>query len=326
MSLEEMITVIVPVYNVEKYLKKSINSIRNQTHTNLEIIIVDDGSTDGSGVLCDKFAKDDKRIRVIHKKNGGLSDARNCGIDLASGNLISFIDSDDYIRENMIEKLYTNLVNNSADISACGYEMVYPEYAVTICEGDGVQVYSSEEAFKMLLHKKNLGVIACNKLYKKRLFQSIRYPFGKSFEDISTTYKLLAVSDKIVYDPVPLYFYVQRLDSINGINFKSKHFNEKNYDMETAVDELLSYVNCYKEYLSPDIRIGCLEYYLRVLNQEIIYSVKNERVYKKAKNLSRDIIKDVIKVKYLSKIKKCQIVMFDKNYFLYRFFVRLLKR
>ena len=100
-----MITVVVPVYNVKEYLEKSVGSIRNQTYKNLEIILVDDGSTDGSRELCDKFAGDDKRIRVIHKKNGGLSDARNCGIDNASGEFISFIDSDDYISENMIEKL-----------------------------------------------------------------------------------------------------------------------------------------------------------------------------------------------------------------------------
>ena len=321
-----MITVVVPVYNVKEYLEKSVGSIRNQTYKNLEIILVDDGSTDGSRELCDKFAGDDKRIRVIHKKNGGLSDARNCGIDNASGEFISFIDSDDYISENMIEKLYMNLISNSADISACGYKMVYPDHVVTICEGEKIQVYSTEESFKFLLHKNNFGVVAWNKLYKRRLLQEIRYPLGKHFEDINTTYKILAVSNKVVYDPAPLYFYMQRSDSINGVNFKSGHFNSRNYDMETAADELISYVYQNQKYLSPDIRIGCLEYYLRVLNQEIIYSVKNERVYKKAKDLSKDMIKDIIKAEYLGKMKKCQMILFDKCYFFYKIFIKLLKR
>lgn len=166
----EKISVIVPVYNVEQYLERCVDSIINQTYTNLEIILVNDGSTDNSGKLCDELAKKDERIRVIHKENGGLSDARNRGIEEAESDLVGFIDSDDYIDNDMYEILLKNLNNTDADLSMCALYDVYnntPEAQVTNKE---TWKLSSEQAIKMVMEAKILSVTAVNKLYRKSLF------------------------------------------------------------------------------------------------------------------------------------------------------------
>ena len=120
-----LVSIIVPVYNVEKYLERCLDSLINQTLKDIEIILVDDGSTDDSGNICDKYAKKDKRIKVIHKENGGLSDARNIGLSIANGRYLQFVDSDDFIHKQMIEILYNTIINNNADISICDFDKVY---------------------------------------------------------------------------------------------------------------------------------------------------------------------------------------------------------
>ena len=127
-----VISVIVPVYNVEKYLTNCVNSIIKQTYEELEIILINDGSSDNSGIICDDFSKKDNRIKVIHKENGGLSDARNVGIDIATGELITFIDSDDYISKNMLEKLYNALIGTMSDIAVCGTTLITDEYKIKL--------------------------------------------------------------------------------------------------------------------------------------------------------------------------------------------------
>ena len=165
---EELISVIVPVYNVEKYLEKCIDSIINQTYQNLEIILVDDGSTDGSGKICDEYSRKDNRIKVIHKENGGLSDARNIGIKNANGGLIGFIDSDDYITENMFEVLQKDLRKYNADISSCDIQNVNEageclKIIRVSTEGQTSKVFEREEALKLLLED-TIKSYAWNKL------------------------------------------------------------------------------------------------------------------------------------------------------------------
>ena len=179
------ISIIVPVYNVEKYLEKCVKSILNQTFTDFELILVDDGTPDSSGVICDQFAEKDERIKVIHKKNGGLSDARNTGIEVAKGEYIGFVDSDDYIAEDMYELLYTNIVNEEADLSICGIYDVYEnkEAQKRIRQ---YMILNKFEAIKVILEAKIVSVHAVNKLYKKELFTHVRYPVGKITEDCSS--------------------------------------------------------------------------------------------------------------------------------------------
>lgn len=216
---EELISVIVPVYNVEKYLSKCIESLQNQTYKNLEIILVDDGATDDSGKICDEYAKKDNRIKVIHKKNGGLSDARNVGINSANGNYIQFIDSDDYIDLDMIELLYNNVKKYNADISMCSHYILTEEE----CTAEGtneLSVYSRVEVLKEILLDEKVRSYAWNKLFAKKLFDEIRFPKGKVFEDILTIPKLFEKAEKVVLDDVSKYYYRQRKGSILHVQTK----------------------------------------------------------------------------------------------------------
>ena len=221
----EKISVIVPVYNVEQYLERCVDSIINQTYTNLEIILVNDGSTDSSGKLCDELAKKDKRIRVIHKENGGLSDARNRGVDEAESDLVGFIDSDDYIDRDMYEILLKNLNNTDADLSMCALYDVYnntPEAQVTNKE---TWELSSEQAIKMVMEAKILSVTAVNKLYRKSLFSDLKFEVGKIAEDAFIMIKLLDKCEKIVATNEKKYYYVHRENSITTQKFTIKFLN-----------------------------------------------------------------------------------------------------
>ena len=221
----EKISVIVPVYNVEQYLERCVDSIINQTYTNLEIILVNDGSTDNSGKLCDELAKKDERIRVIHKENGGLSDARNRGIDESESDLVGFIDSDDYIDSDMYEVLLKNLNDTDADLSMCALYDVYnntPEAQVT---NKGTWKLSSEQAIKMVMEAKILSVTAVNKLYRKSLFTDLKFEVGKIAEDAFIMIKLLDKCEKIVATNEKKYYYVHRENSITTQKFSTKFLN-----------------------------------------------------------------------------------------------------
>ncbi|MBS4212689.1 glycosyltransferase [Neobacillus rhizophilus] len=227
--MKEKISVIVPVYNVEKYLSKCINSIINQTYTNLEIILVDDGSTDNSGDICDCYASKDTRIKVIHKENGGLSDARNMGLGVATGGYVNFIDSDDYIHEKFHEVLMKLISSHNADIAQCDYLKIYEETDPEISDignnqFEKVTVLNNIEALNQLYNNLIKGVV-WNKLYKRDLFKDIRFPKGKIHEDDFTTYKLLFNSNKIIITSYQLYYYLQRSNSIMGSKFNAKHLD-----------------------------------------------------------------------------------------------------
>lgn len=226
----EWISVIVPVYNVRPYLKRCIDSIIAQTYSDLEILLVDDGSTDGSGELCDAYARQDARVQVIHKKNGGLSDARNCGIEHAKGRYFCFVDSDDGIAPQMIEVLYRNLVNTGADVSAAALKHFSTEELPAAEDAlKKVQYMTGKEALRSILQSEELGDFAVNKLYKRDLFENVRYPLGRMMEDQGTTYKLLDKCQGVAYCPVPLYFYYQRPDSI--LHKRTKKFYADKWDM-----------------------------------------------------------------------------------------------
>ena len=224
---EEKISVIIPIYNVENYLERCLDTVINQTYKMLEIILVDDGSKDSSGKICDAYADKDERIVVIHKENGGLSDARNVGIKKASGKYIALIDSDDFIDKKMLEILIKNLKETKADISICAYKLFYNDKVKIIQnskENIKYTIYNKREALKQLLSADDTKITnhAWNKLYKKELFNKIYYPKGRNFEDIGTTYKLFDKSNLIVYTNYIGYYYYQRDNSITGnINLKS---------------------------------------------------------------------------------------------------------
>lgn len=210
---DKIISVIVPVYNIKDYIEKCIESLISQTYRNIEIILVDDGSTDGSGDICDKYAEIDKRITVLHKENGGLSDARNYGIDRAHGSLLAFVDGDDWLHPQMYELMTSVMESNTADIVTCWYEQLNEDFAR--------QRYRQEElSLKILTGAEALSdieiplVVAWNKLYKKEIFSSIRYPKGRLHEDEYAIHRILYQCNIVVVIDKPLYFYTIRSDSI----------------------------------------------------------------------------------------------------------------
>lgn len=219
------ISIIVPVYNVEKYLEKCIDSILNQTFTDLEILLIDDGSKDKSGEICDRYAKKDDRIRVIHKDNGGLSSARNCGIEHASSPYLGFVDSDDYIKKDMYEVLYDEIQKDNFDIAMCDLFHCYEDKIVKSDKKEEKLILNSEQAIKMVMEAKKTSVTAVNKLYKKEIFDSIRYPEGKLSEDAFVIVEILMKAKKIVFTSRQEYYYVHRKNSITTSKFKEKDLN-----------------------------------------------------------------------------------------------------
>lgn len=224
MNENPLISVIVPIYNVEKYIDKCIGSIVNQKYKNLEIILVDDGSTDNCPTLCDEWSKRDSRIVVIHKENGGLSDARNAGMDIMSGEYVSFVDGDDYVNERYIEVLYNNLVKYGADVSQVSFnkEEVYSENEIRVEALDASVACKNFYISKM----PQMMISSCAKLFKTDLISNQRFPKGRNFEDQFFTPRVVYFSHKIVMSNERLYNYINRQDSITHIPFNAKKIED----------------------------------------------------------------------------------------------------
>jgi glycosyltransferase involved in cell wall biosynthesis len=218
---DELISIIVPIYNVEKYLRRCIESVIRQSHTNFELILVDDGSPDTSGAICDEFAARDDRIVVVHQVNTGLSDARNLGITLAKGEYITFIDSDDWIHEDYLRHLHNVLLNTNCGISCCGHLRVSGDLSLWRPEKDEIRILSNEEAIAELFTVNHVqAVVAWGKLYRATLFEGIRYPPRKLHEDQFTTFRLLYKAGTVAFGQMPYYFYFQHPDSLIGKGFR----------------------------------------------------------------------------------------------------------
>ena len=216
MELDEkqLISVIVPVYNVEKYLRQCLNSVVGQTYKNLEIIVVDDGSTDGSGTICDEYTKD-KRIKVFHTENKGLSAARNLGLDHATGDWIGFVDSDDWIEPDMYEVLLNKAIETGADVVECGF---YREYKKTIEESHrNNRIFDSSQSIESLL-RGEISNAVWNKLWKNNCYINIRFPLERIHEDVATIYKVFLESKRICTAPVCKYHYIKREGSISNLH------------------------------------------------------------------------------------------------------------
>ena len=219
MSSQYIISVIVPIYKVEKYLRKCIDSIITQTYKNLEIFLVDDGSPDNCGAICDEYARKDERIKVIHKENGGLSSARNAALDVATGDFIMFVDSDDWVEPEFCEKALYTAIRNNVQIVAFGYNNVYTrDGKIQKRATDKPRIVPSTEAIRHLILKDEVIFnFAWNKIYKRTLFDEIRYPVGMTYEDNAVTYLVIHYADNIFVSNDILYNYVRRKESISGV-------------------------------------------------------------------------------------------------------------
>ena len=235
-----LISVVIPVYNVEDYVRKCIVSVINQTYSNLEILVIDDGSTDHSGQICDELAATDSRICVFHTSNGGLSAARNVGIDHATGFFIAFVDSDDWIEPDMYQFLYQQIIEYDADISVCSHY---------IDKGNDIRckrkvnypiVCNRDEAMNMLMTDKILHNYAWDKLYKRSLFEGLHYPEGILYEDIAFTYKVMYRTQRVLVYALPKYHYTVRPGSIvsarYAVNRNYFYFNSE-YQLMTFMVE-----------------------------------------------------------------------------------------
>ena len=231
-----MISVIVPVYNVEKYLERCVKSIAAQTYKDLEILLIDDGSTDKSGKMCDDFQQTDSRIKAFHKQNGGLSDARNYGIEHSAGEFISFVDSDDYIDEKMLETLHRLITENDADLAVCSAMDVFEGKEVTQVKEIKEFNLNKVESYKYMLRGDGIPS-ACNKLYKRQTVGNVRFPVGKLYEDGFFTPQILKRVEKTAVTSKPMYYYFRRADSIT-----TKPFRKGDLDVIEAYDKCVKQV------------------------------------------------------------------------------------
>ncbi len=324
---QELITIIVPIYNVENFLKKCLDSIIMQTYNKLEIILIDDGSNDKSGFICDEYAKKDKRIRVIHQANKGLSEARNRGIELSNGKYIGFVDSDDYISKDMYKTLYYNIKSYNADISICKYKYIKKDCICTFDNIDNIEIYGNYNAIKILLDNNNKIITdhMWNKLYKKELFNNIKFPCNKNYEDVAIQYKLINLSNKIVYTPSCLYAYCERRQSIlNNTNEILIH-NKIDFN-EMRAKFLLNKYPLLKNEIQKNLFICYLTSFCDISktnNRDIIYNDYFSNKYKKMVCLKKKInFKELnLKLKliyYLLIINKKLFLFFYHNIFLFK--------
>ncbi len=234
------ISVIVPVYKVEAYLHRCVDSILAQSYSDFELILVDDGSTDQSGALCDAYAEQDERVRVIHQQNQGQAAARNHALDIATGEYIAFVDSDDYIHPRTYEILMRNMMEHQATISVGGYKTVYSHEEQPSRLANTPYEWNGKDFLKHCLFDQveMKCWILCDKLFHKSCFDGIRMPEGRIYEDNAVVYKILYAAEKVVDCDAPLYYYYQNPDSTVNQNFKTKHL-----DWLTVLEEMLVFFN-----------------------------------------------------------------------------------
>ena len=319
--MEEKISVIIPVYNVEKYLKKCIDSIINQTYYNLEIIIVDDGSPDNCPTIIDEYAKLDKRVKAIHKQNGGVSSARNLGLKYATGDYIIFIDSDDYLAINMIEKLYKAMINNNADMSVCQIlrmqensngEMVFLN---DIKEPYKEKIYSTNEMIKGILLDASIGNFVCNKLLKKELIEGITFPEGKVYEDVATTYKLVHKAKKIVCINDKLYYYLIGRIGATTSSFSEKKILDSMEAYSTQYTFLIQHYPEVKEYSSvgwAKMFASAMEKILMNGYEELWQSEEVRKKYEIFKSAVKNISTEVLH-EFLEPYRLMSVILLDKD-------------
>lgn len=264
-----LLTVIVPVYNVEPYLNKCVQSIVNQTYQNIEVILVDDGSTDCSSQMCDEWKKKDNRIQVIHKKNGGLSSARNAGLDIALGDFVSFIDSDDFIEPDMYQTMLSAIFDSGRDIACCGRIVnLYGKREKNEYCTASPKTMSKEEAMIEVLCLRNMDVSACDKIYRMNLFEKIRYPEGKISEDAAVILQILERSNGVIHVAKPFYHYIFREGSISKVSY-----THRKYDAYENCVNILSFIKKWHPSLNKYAKIYCAQVCAQLL--ESMYMSRN---------------------------------------------------
>jgi len=309
------VSIIVPVFNLENLLPKCIDSILAQTLSDFELILVDDGSTDRSGEICDVYSNRDQRIKVIHQQNGGVSSARNTGLEVAKGDYIGFVDSDDYINKYMFETLYKTATKYDADLTVCSYREVLEEQYHDIDKLNVInetQHYNNRKAIQQMYIAKShyiTYVVPWNKLYRRQLFKTIRYEEGNIYDDETVAHKLLYNSKKITFIDAKLYYYVQR----KGSQMNSA-FHIKKFDKIYALKERATY---FKQVEEADLYRKSLKHYMDMFFW-YYFLAKSELndIGKELKELKRTFDKSLIHLlrnKEISWKQKIMCVFFTIN-------------
>lgn len=287
-SIKPTISIIVPFFNLEFYIKKCIDSILQQTFQNFELIIINDGSTDKSGEICDEYANKDSRIRIFYKENGGVSSARNLGIKEARGEFIGFVDGDDWIYEDMFQNLYELCTDKNSDIAICNIFREINGEVVNIEREEFINEMDNVEAMKQLFRGELYKFSLWNKLYRKSCFENIKFPEGRIHEDLSTTYKLFANANKVVFTNYTGYIYVKRESSI-----LTARYNEKRLDGLYGWDEIIPFMNQNYSQLAEDF-LACYVYW----GVDNIYYILNQIENKNVKGQYLNRIQSYIRKYY----------------------------
>ena len=286
--MNERVSIIIPVYNVEEYLGACMKSVLDQSYEDIEVILIDDGSTDFSGNLCDEYARHDKRIKVIHQKNGGLSNARNAGLKNATGEWIVFVDSDDTIAKNHVKELYNAAKGQGANMAICAIEEIYPKKKrINYGAGYKSKLLDQRTCLKRLLKDQSFNVSAYAKIYNRALWKNIRFPEGKIHEDLGTTYRLILKCNKIAYIPSPSYHYMRRENSLAH----SKYTDQK-LDIIELTDKMCDAIDKkYKGDLDEITKVRRLHARFSVLRQML----KDEETLTKSQQKTKQEIAEYIK-------------------------------
>jgi len=285
-----IITIIIPVYKVESLLRKCVDSLLCQTLSNIEIILVDDGSPDKCGNICDEYSQKDSRVIVIHKENGGLSSARNAGIDIAKGEYLMFVDSDDYVEPNFCERAYQIIKENNVVCASFGYYEHRSNQVKTLGTANPRKIDAEESIRSLIALDDVIYNLAWNKIYHKNLFSKIRYPEGRLYEDQGTTYKLFDLAGIIYVSDIPLYNYVRREDSITGHSTSIRAFNDR---FDLWYERLLFIKQSY-----PNLRYLAHKQLLEHVQTGFLTlkGVDSKNVIRKFKNYLRENRKEILQM------------------------------
>lgn len=312
----DLISIVIPLYNVGDSLSKCIESIIKQTYKNIEIILVDDGSTDSSYNICDEYAQIDKRIVVIHKENEGVSVARNIGIEVAKGKYITFVDSDDLVTDDYIEYLYNMLIEDKTDMSICNVKVIWKNTNYSTSKEKNRYILNSKEALERILLQQGVEVAVYAKLYKAKIFDDIRFPIGKTYEDTAIIYKLIEKCNKISYRDKECYYYIARVGSIS----KQKQFNDNEKNYIEFTNEMLSYIREKYKDLDKPIKRFYLYSNFRILRMLIVTKPRHHEFEKEIIKNIKNCQKEVFFYKKTPKRDKIAIICLNMGVNIFKLF------
>lgn len=297
------VSIVIPCYNVDQYVGKCIESVLNQTYKDLEIICIDDGSTDDTGNILNFYETKDTRIRVIHQINQGLAETRNIGKELTTGEYLYYLDSDDYIEPDTIEIMAQKAIETGADIVVGGFYIEYVNGGKKRNNSkDIILNLNSKEALGLYLYSRYINPIACGKLYRTELLDNVSYPKGRLYEDMATTYQIIVKAHKVIFCSYPFYHYVQRSSSIGKIANK-----ELNKQLEQAVDEYWNYISDCAE-IRDKAFAGRAFWHLVAYNRMICAGDKDDELHDRLKDEIEPL--KIMGCKYTSLRKKIQLLLF----------------